>query len=174
MAKLLIVEDDKELNKVVCDYLKSCGYEVTSSLNGKDALLLAESEKFAMIITDVMMPGLDGFELAKEVRNFDKEIPILFMTARDDKSSKQLGYKIGIDDYVTKPFDIDELAMKIKAILRRAGINTSKVLEVGNLKLDKDEHTAYLNGDELSLSTREFDLLYKFLSYPKKHLHALN
>ncbi len=168
MAKLLIVEDDKELNQVVSDYLKENGYQVSQCYNGVEALKRLEDDKFSMVITDVMMPQMDGFTLAEKIRNENKVIPILFMTARDDKFSKQLGYKLGIDDYVTKPFDIDELGMKIGAILRRAGINESNKLEVGNLKLDKEEHTAFVGDDELQLSAREFDLLYKFLSYPKK------
>lgn len=168
MIKILVAEDDRALNGLVCSYLSDSGYETTSCKDGKEALTAFEAEKFDMIITDIMMPEIDGFELAKEVRAIDKKIPILFMTALDDKPSKQYGYKLGIDDYVVKPFDTEILMLRVAALLRRANIEKSRELTVGNLRMNKDEHTAYLNGEELSLTVREFDLLYKFLSFPKR------
>ena len=168
MAKILVTEDDKDLNKVVCDYLNDVGYETFPCYNGLEALKALKAQTFDMVVSDIMMPAMDGFALAEKIREEDKITPILFMTARDDKFSKQLGYRLGIDDYVVKPFDVDELGLKIGAILRRANINANKTLTVGNLTLDKDEHTAYLNGEEMELTVREFDLLYKFLSYPKR------
>ncbi|MBQ8761738.1 MAG: response regulator transcription factor, partial [Clostridia bacterium] len=113
-------------------------------------------------------PQMDGFVLVEKIRKNNTKIPIIFMTARDDKFSKQIGYKIGIDDYIVKPFDIDELVLKVGAILRRLNISVNQKLTIGNLSLDNVEHTAYLNGQELALTVREFDLLYKLLSYPKK------
>ena len=121
-----------------------------------------------MLLTDVMMPNVDGFELAEQVRLFDKTMPIVFMTAKDDKPSKLLGYRIGIDDYVTKPFDMDVLLMKLTAMLRRAKIETEKMIMVGNLTMNTEERIAAVNGEEIALTMREFDLLFKFLSYPKK------
>ena len=168
MAHILIVEDDKELNKIVSDYLSLNGYKTTSCFNGVEALTTLEKTNFDLVISDVMMPYMDGFALAEKIRNNNANLPIIFTTARDDKYSKQLGYKLGIDDYLTKPFDLDELVMKVGAILRRSNILNNKKLIVGNLSLDNEEHTAYLNNEELSLTVREFDLLYKLLSYPKK------
>lgn len=168
MVKILVVEDDKELNAFVSKYLQSNGYEVVSCYNGAEAYDKFCDEQFALIATDIMMPVMDGFVFAEKVRMVDKQIPILFMTARDDKMSKQIGYRIGIDDYLSKPFDIDELVMRVGALLRRANINASKTLSVGNLTMDKEEHTAYLNGNELVLTVREFDILFKLLSNPKK------
>ena len=168
MAKLLIVEDDSELNKSVCSYLETNGYSTHSAANGIEALEAFNNEEFDLIISDIMMPLMDGFSLVEKIRKNNSNIPIIFMTARDDKFSKQLGYKIGIDDYIVKPFDIDELVMKIGAILRRTQITTTQKLEIGNLVLDSDEHTAYLAGKELSLTVREFNLLFKLLSFPKK------
>lgn len=167
MSKLLIVEDDKELNGIVSDYLSGSGYKVSSAYNGAEALEVLENNSFDLVLTDIMMPEVDGFMLAEKIRQ-ESQVPIVFMTAREDKFSKQLGYKLGIDDYITKPFDLDELVMKIGAILRRAGASQSKQLVVGNLTLDSEEHTAYLGGEELALTVREFDLLYKMLSFPKK------
>ncbi len=168
MAKVLIVEDDKELNSIISTYFAQENFEVVSALDAMSALKYIENEKFDIILSDIMMPLLDGFAFAKKVRSKDKNIPFVFMSARDDKPSKQLGYEIGIDDYITKPFDIDELVMKVKAIFRRMQINQSETITVGNLKLDKEEHSAYVSGEELALTVREFDLLFKLLFNPKK------
>lgn len=123
---------------------------------------------FDLIISDIMMPGVDGFAFARTVRELNQEIPILFMTARDDFASKQRGFQAGIDDYMVKPIDLDELLLRMEALLRRARIASSKKLTVGGLTLDAEEHTAYLNGEEIPLTVREFNLIYKLLSYPKK------
>ena len=168
MAKLLIVEDDVELNKSVCAYFENSGYETKGCFNGAEALYEFEEDEYDLIISDIMMPQMDGFVLVEKIRKNNTKIPIIFMTARDDKFSKQIGYKIGIDDYIVKPFDIDELVLKVGAILRRLNISVNQKLTIGNLTLDNVEHTAYLNGQELALTVREFDLLYKLLSYPKK------
>ena len=115
-----------------------------------------------------MMPGIDGFEFTRAVRELNEEIPILFMTARDDLASKQRGFRAGIDDYMVKPVDLDELLLRVEALLRRARIASSKRLVIGALTLDAEEHSAYLNKEEIGLTVREFNLIYKLLSYPKK------
>lgn len=168
MIKILVAEDDKALNEMVCSYITDNGYEAKAYFNGKEALAAVENTQFDLIVSDVMMPEMDGFAFAKKVREFDKEIPILFMTALDDKPSKQQGYQIGIDDYVVKPIDCDLLMLRIKALLRRANIEKARELVAGNLRMNKDEHTAYVDGEELALTVREFDLLFKLLSFPKR------
>lgn len=168
MIKILVVEDDRALNALVCSYLKDAGYEPYACYDGKQGLTATENSSFDLIISDVMMPEMDGFSFAKKVREADGQIPILFMTALDDKPSKQLGYKIGVDDYVVKPFDCDLLMLRVGALLRRANIEKSRELVVGNLRMNKDEHTAYVDGAELPLTVREFDILFKFLSFPKR------
>lgn len=168
MNSILIVEDDKELNRIINEYLTSNDYSTTACFNGTQALERLEKNTYDLILSDIMMPEMDGFSLAEKIRKIDTLTPIIFMSARDDKFSKQLGYKLGIDDYIVKPFDIDELVFKINAILRRTNINKQKKLEVGNLILDSEEHTAYNNGEELQLTVREFNLLFKLLSCPKK------
>lgn len=168
MLKILVAEDDKSLNQLVCSYLRASGYETTSCFDGAEALAAMETGKYAMLVTDIMMPNVDGFALAEAVRSSDDKIPILFMSALDDKPSKMLSYKLGVDDYVTKPFDADLLMLKIAALLRRAKINSEQLLTVGNLTMNAEEHAAYVNGEQLSLTAREFDLLFKLLSYPKK------
>ena len=168
MFKILVVEDDQDLNRSVCTFLHRSGYDVSGCLNASEAYDTMYAETFDLIVSDIMMPGIDGFEFAQTVRELDENIPILFMTARDDFASKQRGYRVGIDDYMVKPIDLDELFLRIGALLRRAKIASSHRLEIGNLVLDADERTAYLKGEEISLTHREFNILYKLLSYPKK------
>lgn len=168
MFKILVVEDDRELNKTVCSFLSRSGYEAVGCLDANEAYDALYETVFDLIISDIMMPRVDGFELAKNVRELNQNIPILFMTARDDLASKQRGYRIGVDDYMVKPIDLDELLLRIGALLRRAGIAASRKLEVGGFVMDADEHTAYLNGEEIPMTNREFSILYKLLSYPKK------
>lgn len=169
MFKILVVEDDPELNRVVCSYLNQNGYETAGCLNAKEAYdAMYGGSLFDLIVSDIMMPGVDGFEFAKTVREQNQDIPILFMTARDDFAAKQKGFQTGIDDYMVKPIDLAELLLHIGALLRRAKIASSRKLEIGLLKLDADERTAYVNGEEISLTVREFNLMYKLLSYPKK------
>ncbi len=168
MIKILVVEDDISMNGLVSQCLRDNGYAVKSCFDGEQALDALDGETYSMIISDIMMPKLDGFELARNIRLTDKQTPILFMSAKDDKPSKLYGYKLGIDDYVTKPFDIDELMMKVAALLRRAQIANDKKVTVGNFSMDMDERTATINGEEIVLTVREFDILFKFLSYPKK------
>ena len=168
MLKLLVVEDDKDLNRSVCTFLNRNGYEVSGCLNADDAYDAMYENVFDLIISDIMMPGIDGYEFAKTIRSLNSEIPILFMTARDDIHSMQKSYRIGIDEYMTKPINFDELLLRIGALLRRAKIVNSHRLEIGSFVMDLDEHTARLNGEEISLTIREFNILYKLLSYPKK------
>lgn len=168
LAKILVVEDDQDLNRIITKSLRDRGYDVTSAVDGLDALEKTEGVKFDMILTDIMMPKMDGFELAESIRAVDHEIPIVFMTAKDDKPSKMLGYSIGVDDYIVKPFDIDILIMKIGAILRRAKIEAERELEIGNFRINSEERSASINGEEINLTVREFDILFKLLSYPRK------
>lgn len=168
MFKILVVEDDRELNNTVCSYLNQGSYKAEGCIDANDAYNALHDSTYDLIVSDIMMPGIDGFEFAKTVRELDENIPILFMTARDDFAAKQRGYRIGIDDYMIKPIDLDELFLRIGALLRRARIASSHRLEIGKLILDADERTAELNGEEIPLTMREFNILYKLLSYPKK------
>ena len=168
MFKILVVEDDKELNRTVCSFLNHSGYEATGCLNAADAYDALYGSVYDLIVSDIMMPDIDGFEFARNVRELNDDIPILFMTARDDIASKQRGFRIGADDYMVKPIDLDELFLRIGALLRRAKIAANRKLEIGSFVMDADEHTAYLNDEEIPMTNREFSILYKLLSYPKK------
>lgn len=168
MFKILVVEDDKDLNQTVCSFLTHNGYETVSCFDAVDAYHALAQNIFDLIVSDIMMPGIDGFEFAGNVRELNEDIPILFMTARDDIASKQRGFRIGVDDYMVKPIDLDELLLRIGALLRRAKIVADRKLEIGSFVMDADEHTAYLAGEEIPMTNREFSILYKLLSYPKK------
>ena len=168
MFQILVVEDDKDLNRTVCAFLNASGYQATGCLDANDAYDAMYGTMFDLIVSDIMMPGIDGFEFARTVRSLNENIPILFMTARDDFASKQRGYRIGVDDYMDKPIDLDELFLRIGALLRRAKIATSRKLEVGSFIMDADERIAMLGNEEIPLTNREFNILYKLLSYPKK------
>ena len=168
MFQILVVEDDKDLNRAVCAFLNSSGYITTGCLSANEAYDAMYGTMFDLIVSDIMMPEIDGFEFVKTVRSLNENIPILFMTARDDFASKQRGYRIGVDDYMVKPIDLDELFLRIGALLRRAKIASSRKLEVGSFTMDMDEHIAMLGEEEINLTRREFYILYKLLSYPKK------
>ncbi len=169
MFRILVVEDDRDLNRAVCSFLHRSGYETVGCLSANEAYdAMYGGTIFDLIISDIMMPGIDGFEFAATIREQNQEIPILFMTARDDFPAKQRGFQVGIDDYMVKPVDLNELVLRVAALMRRAKIASSKKLTVGSLVLDADERSATLCGEEIPLTVREFNLIYKLLSYPKK------
>lgn len=168
MISILVVEDDEKLNRIICTYLKTNGYNAVSAKSPVEAYSLLDANSFDMIISDVMMPNVDGFTFASEIRKVSPTIPILFITALDDLTSKRKGFLAGIDDYMVKPIDMDELVLRVGSILRRAKISNENTLKIGAVTLVKDEMTAYIDGKEVDLSPREFNVLFKLLSHPKK------
>lgn len=168
MINILVLEDDKQLNNSVCKFLTKKGFELTGCLNANDAYDKLYEKNFDLIVSDVMMENVDGFEFAENVRSTNKEIPILFMTGLDDMESKSRGFKTGVDDYLVKPFEFEELYLRINALLRRAKISTTQMLTVGNVTMDAEAHTVKIGNDEILLTAREFNLLFKLLSYPNK------
>lgn len=168
MIQILVVEDDEKLNKIVCKYLNDSGYKAIGCIGAEDAFDKMSEQMVDMIVSDVMMPGMDGFEFADSVRKLNKTIPILFMTALDDISSKKKGFRLGIDDYMVKPIELDELLIRVEALLRRANIANEKKIVIGSLMLDAEEMSTYVDGEEIPVTVREFHVLYKLLSYPKK------
>ncbi len=174
MVCVLIVEDDPRFNKMLCSCLANAGYNPVGCLSAADAFSQMEKMSFDIIISDIMMKETDGFEFAEQVRLMYDKIPILFLTARDDIKSKERGYRIGIDDYMVKPIDFKELIMRIEAVLRRAGIANKRKLVIGDLTLDSDECAAYVNGKNIDLSVKEFNVLFKMLSYPKRTFTRTN
>lgn len=168
MINILVVEDDAKLNQLVCTFLNDSGFHAKGCLNANDAYDEMYNNLYELIISDIMMPEIDGFEFAQTVRQVNKRIPILFMSAKDDLPSKQKGFQLGIDDYMVKPVMLEELLMRVRALLRRANIEMERKLVVGNLELDADAMSATIDGEEVPVTTREFNILYKLLSYPKK------
>lgn len=168
MINILVVEDDVKLNQIVCTYLNDSGFHAKGCLNAMDAYDEMYNNLYELIISDIMMPEVDGFEFAENVRRVNKTIPILFMSVKDDLPSKKKGFQIGIDDYMTKPVELDELLLRVKALLRRTNIEMERKITVGNLVLDADAMSAEIDGEEVLLTTREFNIIYKMLSYPKK------
>ena len=168
MIRILVVDDDPKLTQAACTYLNDSGYEAKGCLSAEAAYDAMYSQLYDLIISDIMMPGTDGFAFAETVRGLNRTIPILFVSARDDLPAKQKGFDLGIDDYMVKPIDFSELLMRVRALLRRANIEASRRLTAGGLVLDADGLTAVLDGVEIPVTTREFNILYKLLSYPKK------
>ncbi len=168
MHKILVVEDDSRLNLAVCNYLNRHGYESIGALNASEAYDSLYHNKFDLIISDIMMPEIDGFEFAETVRQNDQAIPILFMTARDDMPSKSKGYLAGIDDYMVKPINFEELLLHIGALLRRSGITNNRILSIGSFVMNAEQMTVSVDGEDVPVTVREFNILFKLLSYPKK------
>lgn len=168
MIHILVLEDDAKLNKIVCAYLNDSGFQTKGCLNANEAYEEMYHNLYELIISDIMMPGIDGFEFAETVRQVNKTIPILFMSAKDDLPSKRKGFQLGIDDYMVKPIELDELLLRVRALLRRANIEAERKITIGNLELDADGMSAEIDGAEIALTTREFHIIYKLLSYPKK------
>ncbi|MFV0364102.1 MAG: response regulator transcription factor [Suipraeoptans sp.] len=168
MINILVVEDDVQLNKIACSYLNNSGFTAKGCFDAQEAMEEMYNKMYELVVSDIMMPGMDGFEFAKAVRAVNPTIPILFMSAKDDITSKQRGFQIGIDDYMVKPIELDELLLRVRALLRRANIEMDRKITIGNLVMDADAMTATVNDDELAVTTREFNILYKLLSYPNK------
>lgn len=168
MVRILVVEDDEKLNRIVCTYLNDSGFLAKGCLSANAAYEEMHNNLYELIISDIMMPEIDGFEFAQTVRQLNKTIPILFMSAKDDLPSKKKGFQLGIDDYMVKPVELDELILRVRALLRRANIEMERKITAGNLVLDADGMSAEIDGEEISLTTREFNIIYKLLSYPKK------
>lgn len=168
MINILVVEDDVKLNQIVCTCLTDNGYNVNGCFNPNEAYDVMYNTLFDLIITDIMMPQIDGFEFAQTIRLLNQTIPILFMTARDDIGAKQRGFRLGIDDYMVKPIDLDELVLRVSALLRRANIMENKQIAIGNLILDADALSATIDEEEIAITVREFNIIFKLLAYPNK------
>ena len=168
MVNILVLEDDVKLNQAVCTYLNDSGFNAKGCMHANDAYDEMYNNIYELIVSDIMLPDIDGFEFAENVRSINRHIPILFMSAKDDLNSKQKGFQLGIDDYMVKPIELQELLMRVRALLRRANIEMERKLTVGNLEMDADAMTASVDGEDIPITTREFNILYKLLSYPKK------
>ncbi|MBS6397634.1 MAG: response regulator transcription factor [Clostridiales bacterium] len=168
MFHILVVEDDHALNKLICRVLSKNNYEAVPAFDGEEALTLLESNYIDLIITDLMMPRMDGYDLTKELRENGYQLPILVVTAKDTFPDKLKGFKLGIDDYMVKPIDVNELLLRVEALLRRAKIIYEKKLEFDHVCLDYINLTVDVDGQAQLLPQKEFQLLYKLLSFPNR------
>lgn len=168
MFHILVVEDNADMRELFCTVLSDNGYQCLSAADGLEALEIMDKEYVDLIVADIMMPGMDGYELTKEIRAAKMDIPILMVTAKDQFDDMQKGFRAGTDDYMIKPINVKELVLRVEALLRRAKIQSEKKITVGNTVLDYDALTVTIHGEETILPQKEFYLLYKLLSYPNK------
>ena len=168
MFHILVVEDDVKLRSLFCTVLNNNGYLAIPADSGETALRLLDTEFVDLIISDVMMPGIDGYELIRRLRGNGFSLPIMIITAKELFEDKQQGFRAGTDDYMVKPIDVNEMLLRVEALLRRAHIATGHKIEWGNTRLNYDALTATINGQETLLPQKEFYLLYKLMSYPNK------
>lgn len=168
MFKILVVEDDAELRNLFKKVLEKNGYKVFTSTDGKDALNVLETEYVDIIISDVMMPRLNGYDLVKELRESGNETPVLMITAKDTFDDMREGFFSGADDYLKKPVEVNEMLLRVSALLRRAKMISEKKQKVGNTELILESFTVIEDGKEILLPQKEFQILYKLASYPGK------
>lgn len=168
MYKILIIEDDKMIVEGVKDTLQFHDYDVVTAGSGKEGLTLLQKEKPDLIILDIMMPGVDGFEVCKKIKQGNREIPIIMLTAKSQESDKLLGFELGVDDYVTKPFSVKELVARVGAVLNRSHktIKQEDIVTVGNAEINFKNFTISKNGVEFALSPKEYDILKLLISHP--------
>lgn len=168
MVNILVVEDDKNLSKLMTAVLKQNGYNVLNATDGMQALDILDTSHVDLIISDIMMPNMDGYELTNQLRQSNYNLPILMVTAKETFEDKKKGFILGTDDYMVKPIDIDEMILRVAALLRRSRIINENRLTIGEVVLDYDALTVNRGTDSIQLPKKEFYLLFKLLSYPKK------
>ena len=161
---ILVVDDDDHIRKLICTMLKNHGFHVTNACDGCDALRVLENEKTDLCIVDIMMPNMDGFAFCKHAKAFDEDMPILMLTARSEIGSKIEGFHTGADDYLTKPFEMEELILRVKALLKRYKINSSQIITVGALTIDHTKHTISYENHSMDIPMKEFELLFRLAS----------
>ena len=168
MFHILVVEDNADMRELFCTVLSDSGYQCLPAADGVEALEIMDKEYVDLIVADIMMPNMDGYELTRAVRDAKMELPILMVTAKDQFDDMQKGFRAGTDDYMIKPINVKELVLRVEALLRRAKIQSEKKITVGGTVLDYDALTVTIRGEETILPQKEFYLLYKLLSYPNK------
>lgn len=168
MITILVVEDNPNIRKLYYSYLTRAGYQVIEAMDGQIALNVLEHNKVDLMIVDVMMPRMDGYQLTETLRTSGYDFPILMITAKDRFEDKKTGFNLGSDDYMVKPIDFDEMVLRVEALLRRAKIVNEHVLHIGKVRLDEDHLSVSKDELEITLPKKEFQLLFKLLSYPGK------
>lgn len=161
--KILVVDDEQRMRKLVRDFLVKKGFQVLEVSNGEEAIDVFFSEKnIELVILDVMMPKMDGWAVCREIRQYS-QVPIVMLTAKSGEKDELLGFELGVDEYISKPFSPKVLVARVEAILRRTGASTEDILEIGGITLDKSAHEVTIDGNKLELSFKEFELLTYFI-----------
>jgi len=166
MFNILLVEDDKNIRKLMQTVLQQNGYNTLCASDGKEALAIFDKEHIDLIICDIMMPNIDGYELTDSLRSANHNLPVLMVTAKESFNDKKKGFFVGTDDYMVKPIDVNEMVLRVKALLRRSQIVNERKLTIGEITLNYDALTVSRDDDKQTLPQKEFHLLYKLLSYP--------
>ncbi len=168
MAKILLIDDDVNLNNLIAKVLKKNNHEVYQAHNVNEALDLMATNYIELIITDIMMPGVDGYVFTESLRKEKMELPILIITAKESFKDKEKGFNVGADDYMIKPINLDELVLRVNALLRRSKIHTERRIEIGSTILDYDSFEVTTGNEKIILPQKEFNILFKLLSYPNQ------
>lgn len=168
MATILIADDDDNIRKLMSLYLRQAGYGLEQAGDGTQALSIVENGQIDLVILDIRMPGLDGWELCRAIRRSDANLPLLMVTAKAESAHKIKGFQLGTDDYLTKPFDPAELVLRVKALLKRSLVVTSQSVEIGSVKLNRRTFQATRGGAAVTLPLKEFDLLFLLASHPRQ------
>lgn len=168
MFNILVVEDDAKLNQIYCSTLRGNSFNTVSAFDGEEALDIMAEKSFDLVISDIMMPGVNGYELTRQLREFYPELPILMISAKEGFEDKRHGFLAGIDDYMVKPVDLNEMLLRVHALLRRAKIVSERKLIVGETVLDFESYTAEFNGKKVEIPQKEFLVLYKLMSNPSR------
>lgn len=167
MARILVAEDDRNANKLICAVLRKAGHDTLTAFDGQEALEVLDDNHVDMLISDIMMPRMNGIELTRQLREAGYDLPILMLTAKQMAEDKREGFLAGTDDYLTKPADMQELILRVRALLRRANIADEDTLIVGRTALDANAYTVSRGTEVITLPPKEFQLLFKLLSYPE-------
>lgn len=170
LNKVLVIDDDGYIRELICTVLKNDGFSVLEAGNGRDALKKLREEKVDLCVLDIMMPEMDGYEFCIQARRYYEDMPILMLTAKSELSQKVKGFELGADDYLTKPFEVDELLVRIKALLRRHKVAASQTINIGILVIDKNSYSVLYSNEKCDIPMKEFQLLFMLGSYPGKTL----
>ena len=170
----MIVDDDPNVRELVSVLLQNHGFETCEAIDGRDAMQKITNDNPDLVIIDIMMPNMDGFELCRNLRRYYENMPVLMLTAKGELASKVKGFGLGADDYLTKPFEGDELILRIQALLRRYKIEASKVIQIGNVIIDKNSYHITIDGVSEDIPMKEFELLFKLAGFPGRTFPVIN
>jgi len=166
MSKIIIVDDDPNIRELVRVLLKNGGFDTCEAVDGRDGLRVITDETPDLAIIDLMMPNMDGYELCRDLRKYHENLPVLMLTAMGELSAKVKGFESGADDYLTKPFEGDELLLRVKALLRRYKIEASQIIQIGNATIDRSSYSVVINEKSIDIPHKEFELIFKLAGFP--------